>query len=468
MVTPRKRNASRSPEGSRQIKRLLTSSPEEGEVDELNPPPLKAVAPLIAPITLPPKPQASTTTKVPFPFKKKADVPRNGGEAATSNVFERYDSRAREDRNRGKPAHADHWEPSYGRGEPLRSRLEPYDNYGRNDHPDWDRGRRRTPIRNGYSSRSPSPHNRGRHRLLASHSPTTYSPASPRGLDKTRERSRERGYDRDFRDRREDDSRRYGRTDLSNDERYYRPSTPNGCRRDEREWTWRDRGHDYGNRSSRWPLSRRGSPGPLSRSEAFTPRPPGSAQPRSPPLPEPGTPSRNSGPRPPSSTPPPAPPPDPRLIRPSLPPPPPPTSQLPPFRTQISIHVQRPDAPMNVYSPVALDMQSAPSTAKAMAHGIKDRADQPSQPQAPRPEPPNEKPLAKKEFKAADHPIIQSIRSKPLVRRTLKEEMQAYGHGFTGCGKQDDYETTTKLGEGTFGFVFCHILCFCIHILRFR
>ena len=44
------------------------------------------------------------------------------------------------------------------------------------------------------------------------------------------------------------------------------------------------------------------------------------------------------------------------------------------------------------------------------------------------------------------------IRNLP-ARRTQKQEVQAYGHKFIGCGLQSDYDVTTKLGEGTFGFV---------------
>lgn len=39
------------------------------------------------------------------------------------------------------------------------------------------------------------------------------------------------------------------------------------------------------------------------------------------------------------------------------------------------------------------------------------------------------------------------------VERSRKEEMEAYGRTFEGCGKQSDYNITTKLGEGTFGYV---------------
>lgn len=41
----------------------------------------------------------------------------------------------------------------------------------------------------------------------------------------------------------------------------------------------------------------------------------------------------------------------------------------------------------------------------------------------------------------------------PPTRRTQKQEVQAYGHKFIGCGLQSDYDVTTKLGEGTFGCV---------------
>ena len=39
------------------------------------------------------------------------------------------------------------------------------------------------------------------------------------------------------------------------------------------------------------------------------------------------------------------------------------------------------------------------------------------------------------------------------VERSRKEEMEAYGRMFEGCGKQSDYNATTKVGEGTFGCV---------------
>ncbi|XP_006463936.1 hypothetical protein AGABI2DRAFT_180093 [Agaricus bisporus var. bisporus H97] len=39
------------------------------------------------------------------------------------------------------------------------------------------------------------------------------------------------------------------------------------------------------------------------------------------------------------------------------------------------------------------------------------------------------------------------------LRRAVRDESQAYGRQFRGCGRQSDYDLTTKLGEGTFGEV---------------
>ena len=51
------------------------------------------------------------------------------------------------------------------------------------------------------------------------------------------------------------------------------------------------------------------------------------------------------------------------------------------------------------------------------------------------------------------HPRVRLLRKREPIRRTQKQEVQAYGHKFVGCGLQSDYDVTTKLGEGTFGFV---------------
>ena len=45
------------------------------------------------------------------------------------------------------------------------------------------------------------------------------------------------------------------------------------------------------------------------------------------------------------------------------------------------------------------------------------------------------------------------VRKRKPVKRTREQEKEAYGRIFLGCGQKDDYDITTKLGEGTFGFV---------------
>jgi serine/threonine-protein kinase BUR1 len=71
---------------------------------------------------------------------------------------------------------------------------------------------------------------------------------------------------------------------------------------------------------------------------------------------------------------------------------------------------------------------SLPAAKPEAKGGVKDKAQ--NEPEAPKPRP---------------------VRKREPVRRTRKEEMEAYGHSFAGCGLQIDYEVTTKLGEGTFG-----------------
>ncbi|KAF8906734.1 hypothetical protein CPB84DRAFT_360809 [Gymnopilus junonius] len=156
--TPRKRNASRSPDGGRLHKRLLTSSPEEGEVADTGP---SLPNPTIPPISLPSKP------KVPFPFKKKVETAKNGtvagpaeSQAAPMNVFAKFEENAKKDREDprrqrsrpiGKSNGGDRWEPSFARSESLLSRIGPPAG-GSHYHPtrdSWDsrdRDRRRSPF----------------------------------------------------------------------------------------------------------------------------------------------------------------------------------------------------------------------------------------------------------------------------------------------------------------------------------
>lgn len=112
-----KRHASRSPTSDRDLKRVAASSPEEGEVDDATP---VGKTPLPAPpSSLPPKPITSKT-KVPFPFKPKSEMPRNGLDATNSPApylrCDSDDARRRPLEFRRRNARPfDHWEPEYRR-----------------------------------------------------------------------------------------------------------------------------------------------------------------------------------------------------------------------------------------------------------------------------------------------------------------------------------------------------------------
>ncbi|KAH9477512.1 putative cyclin-dependent kinase 9 [Psilocybe cubensis] len=498
MVSPqsRKRPASRSPEPARYGKRTITSSPEEGEVDD-NPPPV--TKPIIQPISLPQKPATTSSKNIPFPFKKKTDAPRNGAGGVTGdsqgkplNVFEALEekqAKKKDDMFKQNPRHnarqnGDHWEPNLTvQPGSLLSRMAPLpggshfaaprDN-GR-DH--RDRSRRSPSHYSPPRRRSPSPQHRD-----TRHRPVETSNFSP--LNNPRERSRERGrYDRGSRSksrsrsrsrddyaRRDDYSRRY-----RDDRHHYRGEH----RQDSRAWTHRGdtyqdrRGYNerrYDNRHATdtyRPVSPRApSPGPSRSAQPSPPPPPSSPPPPPPPasrpsvsnppppppapsLPPPPPPSDtpvppscpppapppppvDDGPRPPSSSPPPAPPPDMRLKDRPMP--------------YAKPAIQRPDAPSDRHSPPPLNVPSG-STAKAMARGPDRRDTSTSQTQRKEQGEVTERP------KEPERPKVALIKRRNVMRRPGKLEVQAYGHGFAGCGQQSDYEATTKLGEGTFGEV---------------
>jgi serine/threonine-protein kinase BUR1 len=449
-----KRQASRSPGGERAVKRIATSSPEEGELDDGS-----AVPPVSSlPSSLPPKPVTISKSKVPFPFKRR-DTARNGSSSAmvepkesTVALYDRIseDERRIRDGGRGrkggrgsKPHGPDHWEPGYSRGEGMSSRSHPsrrdYPSRDRRDR-DRDRGRSLSPYSN--TSRSPasppSSHHREKHRLPAPRSPeATFSP--PRrdyGVDRIRDRDRDhngtwdRDRDWDSRRYRDDDSERYYLDRPLSDatDRHYRPSNTHRRGADDREWTRReegdrrpgrrdDRAQDYDrnyDHSRRFDSYRPSSPGPSTRSGAVTPSlpPPPTPPPRrkGSSRPQPNKPDRT--PPPPSFPPPPPPPPDTRLLK---------DQTLPTQHALVSIQMKRPAAPMDIHSPPSMPLPKVQEPEKK---------EEPKEPEPPRPRP---------------------VRRREPVKRTRKEEVEAYGRAFEGCGVQMDYEVTTKLGEGTFG-----------------
>ncbi|KIJ99078.1 hypothetical protein K443DRAFT_680230 [Laccaria amethystina LaAM-08-1] len=428
--SPRKRNASRSPEDDRRPKRLLTSSPEEGELDDTSTP---FVAPTAPPPSLPPKPSVGKA-KIPFPFKKKNEPPRSGNgtslDKSPSAVNDVHKLTWAPDTRPGRSS--DHWEPSHGyedRSAPSRQQGSRRHRHSRSRDR---RGHRSPPLSftptRSRSSVSPLNSRREKHRLPAPRTPrtpeATFSPPSRNyDLDR-RERSRDRPeWDRDrghrgYRD--EDDPWKYNRRSEGDSDRYYRPQPQ---RRDHRDWTRRDDGyeadrHHYDRHYDRPRGVDSYRPQSLQSEPLVSPPPPPPAQlPSRPPSPAPLPPRPPSaaGPRPPSSSPPPAPPPDARLSK---------DSRLPSTHPPVSIAISRPPAPRNIHSPLSLGLPPKPK------ESVKDEG-----------------------RKAPEPPQVRAVRKREPVTRSRKEEAEAYGRTFTGCGIQSDYEVMSKLGEGTFGEV---------------
>ncbi|KAL1690815.1 kinase-like domain-containing protein, partial [Schizophyllum commune] len=435
--TAEKRKASGSPEGARPSKR--PDSPEEGEVDDPNPPP-KPVS-----LSLPAKPAPAKKATTAFPFKKREAGP-------PLNVFERAEAsiKGSSSRNRG-----DSYRPS-----PPRSRSRSRSSSPRQQH--------RLPQQR--STRSPSA--------------SSYSPApshDSRGRDYDREYRRSHHHRRPHGDR---DRRLYLPT---GDDRAPRPIDEPRSYRPPQVSDWRSRADDYDrydrrggyddrdyyarDRRDRSPPSRRGdsyrpgawSPPPPRRHSplprrppsppayrpispaSYRPQSPGVYKPQSPGTYRPQSPPRDPAPRaprlvsPPSSKPPPPPPADGAPPPPVSPPPAPPPdprleSAIPPLpatHASISIAMKRPPAPAGHHSPKPMSLPPTDASAALKAKEAKK----------------SESPEKEQNLRA----VVARKVHRPL--RSREEEKAAYGRVFIGCGLQSDYEVTTKLGEGTFGEV---------------
>jgi hypothetical protein len=503
--TPTKRQASRSPEGARPTKRALTSSPEEGEVDDgtlpLNP-------------NLPPRPPSPTRLaarpKVAYPFKKKADGLSNGvlgSEKALPVVYERSEEDERrireadmkrkshrgiqgDARRRGASSIAgDHWEPTMGysrdhaapqrgtmrdaghyhgdvyhpvynsrdRDRSARDRRSDWDHsasFSRGTHHrrDWDKASLSPPSPN--RSRTPSPHSpqhREKHRLPPPRSPEpsfspsrrTYGAGRTRDRDRQRDRTTDRDWDGRYHGEKDEQSYswrarephvHYQRGSLDEHDRYWRPDQSANAR------------HDYARDGRSRP--RNDVVDPDHRSRSVDEDEPGQEHerdgekefdhsPHEPPITAcPSTPPQQSpllGPH----TPPP----------PSITPPPPPyepvkDQMLPTEHATVSIALpmKRPGAPKDIHSPPSLRLPVAEDLdGKAQRDGMKT--------------PETNKGGVQKGLDNSQGKAMPVVRKRIPVKRSPKEEEAAYGRMFKGCGRQKDYEITTKLGEGTFGYV---------------
>ncbi|KAG7097601.1 hypothetical protein E1B28_004936 [Marasmius oreades] len=439
-----KRKASRSPD-TRLSKRAAPSTPEEGEVDDggpSNPPHF----------SLPAKPISTENKKgkIAFPFKtKKTQVETTA--TTTTNVF----SEAKPSAGKSSPGRGRTRERiSEGTRHPSRDSDVKERRNGRGSravdtyYPDNDGSRYASRMRSRSRSRSISP---GMHRL-----PRRDPSYSPRRHERHERRDRDR--DRHYSNWRDRDDRVYdnrGRH-LDNEDRYYRPQPYSSSRwGDDRERGGRDFYHrrpsPSRSRQDRTYRPKSSSPVDLARTPPGQPdyamTPPG-LPPSQSPLPKaletpthpPTSPSQSAAaappppldgpPPPPPRTPPPVPPPDTRLAHLDRPAPPKPKAVYIPI--QPTHPLRPPPAPRDIHSPPPLKQPASTDrynrpTAEGRDH--------------------------RKNNQKESTPRIRIVRRPVTFTPDRKEEERRFGHVLEGCGRQDDYAATTKLGEGTFGEV---------------
>ncbi|KAH8102272.1 Pkinase-domain-containing protein [Cristinia sonorae] len=435
LSTPVKRSAPHS-EDSRPYKRIATSSPEEGELDDGSPPNRPPTPPRVH--------KPATVVKVPFPFKTKGNASDPVLEAGSSNgrsqtgVTSRQVDEARKpesswplpprpqasDSRGGAQRNSDYWSRRDG-GPAPRSRIDESDRHyepdrhyhSRTDREHWEPKHSRSQSPRRYTrrlssrsrsrstprSRSPlSPESTGRekHRLPPPRSPLAVAlPSYSRGYrderdqDHRRSDSRDRRHRGDSRSGWDDDS--YvaddGHRGQSSRSRWRRGDAYSRRSDDERDQDIRHNGDSYrpmSPRSSRRPISPRSPPGRAHRSpERF----------------------RNTTPPPPDLAPPPSPPHQ------------PPTSNLPSHHVTVKIPLPKklPTPPKrSPHRPLNLEGVTA------------------------------EKPKENGQPRAT----VRRERRKPVVW-SRNDDYRAYGRTFEGCGLKDNYDIINKLGEGTFGEV---------------
>ncbi|KAI0071594.1 Pkinase-domain-containing protein [Panus rudis PR-1116 ss-1] len=418
-------------------KRQATSSPEEGELEDATPPP-----PRRSPTPPgPPKPTtASKKAPLPFPFKKKnsaqngeppeSNAPRNGPAVLERPVDDermlrdrerdreeddrrvrsrRYEPRAPYPSNVNNWVRQDSWQPrrDYAPPEPINDHDRHY--LPRNEPERWDPPRdspryacnRRQSSRSLSRSRTPpSPASSGRekHRLPPPRSPDSYS------------------YGRGHSDRRNGRSRRLSKSSWEGDSYVPRDSYPPA-----------DRYDDYARGRDRWPRDDEPSrtyERDRDRMDSYRPMSPRSTTPQRPYSPMSIANSQSD--TYPSGLRSPPPPPD-------VPPPPPPPEQdkpvaLPEKHDTVRISLpKKPPTPAN-FSP--------PRGGRSLLET----------------RPPTKSEIPPKETPQPPRVHVQRQKRQP-VHRTREEELALYGRIFEGCGRQEDYDVMTKLGEGTFGEV---------------
>ncbi|KAG2111801.1 Pkinase-domain-containing protein [Suillus cothurnatus] len=406
LQTSNKRTAPDEPHNERPSKRFTTSSPEEGEVDDSLPP-----SPRPTVIPLPPKPAPSKfETKVKFPFKKKSNGPDAPGPSTQRispmmdrrhpSVYERSEDderRIREDDQRnGRPR--SHYDQSRKRGGgQIPNHWPPsYSREGDRRPPAWDLPRDPyRPIHDTYIPARDRYDGRvyGRERdisSLSSHSPD-------RSRSRSSSSSSHRGKHR-LPSRRSPvvnyspPRRDYG-VDRLHDQRMRDGGWERTRHNDHNRWGVPSDNDNYSRMDDRFHRPTRYSPRHHSNHiEAGRDADRDTYH----------TESRRSVA---------------------------PHDTLPPHTAiSIAIPLKRPPAPRDTHSPSPLPL---PSAHEELVKEKKDTAVDATQ-----------------RLPSAEHK-----RKRVPVQRTRKQEQEAYGHIFLGCGQQSDYDATAKLGEGTFGEV---------------
>lgn len=423
-----KRSAGDSPD-SRPVKRHMSYSPEEGELDDATPPPV-SLAPGKTPSNS--TPASKMPSKVPFPFKKKA-LPSNGHAESLPDDTKARQSYTRpgdEDRRRrdddgwrdvnGRMSRVDgrstrpvdHWAPSHDSRGPRPPRRDSYDDRYADERPyrpysevnNWE-------PRRSHALVSPRPIRRTRSPSTA-HSRSPSSSGSP-GKEKHRlprpsvaEVEARGGYDSD-RDRGRDYKRDRWRNSspvssaTGGEDRYYKARDT---------WSRRDYSPESLRRNDTWDVSRRDT-------DHYAP-----TSPRTPPrLPSPQSPREG--------------------LRTPLPPLP---DSLPP-RPNVE---ERPTFLPSTHAVVKIALPKKPPTPKDRSPPVSLLAARESR-----------KPEFDSNFNRLENSKpVEAVkapaktRRKPM-QRAREEERAAYGRVFQGCGQQSDYEVINKVGEGTFGCV---------------
>ena len=438
MSMPAKRPAPLDAE-YRPPKRQATSSPEEGEVDDVNGDEVAVPYASRSPL---PVASSSQKFRVPFPFKTKSALPgardfnidknnRDWDRNRYPTIYERSEEderrfqeedarQRRRDRDiRGNRRHSswvtDHYEPRselYGTtswAPYYHPKVDEQDSEDhRNRNRDWherartppqpptvhrdvdERSRTLTPMsRDGSFSVSPTERrDKQKHRLPT---PRTSIALTPPGYSNRFDThfGRDHHYDRDR------DSR----------DQYYRENHDN----------WDDRAppsdpyrREYDGNDGRRPYSR----SPVYQPDEDSRQPVKDSSQHSPiersPFDGAKTPERPSSPTAPSV---------------------PEDSELLNDQQTVSLNLERPGAPLTARSPPSMTLPA-----------VQMRTSAPSLPKS-KPTTPTAKEMSS---------VVSKKRE--LVKRSREEEKAAYGRIFIGCSQKDNYDMMTKLGEGTFGY----------------